>query len=139
MGIHAPNQEEGKAIEDALSLFEDSMASRSDWGQRVATTLRSFQRNLNIQFVPMKPDAYGNSQDNWAGRMIHVNEAIIAKVAEVSITMVHEGVHRTIHKDYIDEELECRNLQVAYWNELIAGVTFFTPLLGNVRQTVDRN
>lgn len=141
MGIHSPNSKEDNAIEDALSLFEASMASKTALGQRVTTTLRMFQKGLHIQFVPMKPGDYGNSEDNWAGRMIHVNEAIIAKVAEVSIAMVHEGVHRsiTIHKDYMDEELECRAFQVTYWNELIGGVTFSTPLLGSVRQTIDRN
>ncbi len=116
-------------IWEAASMFISSPTGRGQRGnprQRSLATqvVRKLQNLISedeIGFSNLDANTYGVSYEgiaSWGRNDIQVTNILRSDIAGTSIVLVHEGTHLVIDRHYVQEELDCRTLEILYFEDL---------------------
>ncbi len=114
---------------EAASMYIYSPTGRGLRGsprQRSLATqvVRKLQQEIGedeIGFSNLDANTYGVSYEgisSWGRNDIQVTNILQGDIAGTSIVLVHEGTHLVIDRHYVHEELDCRTLEILYFEDL---------------------
>jgi hypothetical protein len=125
------NLVEDVSISEAIALLAHSkIAQTGKWLPRVARRLEFLHAIDRIMFAPLDPDTYGVYTPKHSRKYPLLRDTIrlnpIAfnglpkqdRLAAVSLTLAHEGLHAVGEFKYMYDELLARQVEVFYFREL---------------------
>jgi hypothetical protein len=114
-------------IAQGITLFRYSATAQSNARARdVSDTLLDLYRRNEIGFhaVPTRPTLRGTWQAGRAGHDLRINTTYFQRVPEshrlasLSLLLVHEATHATVHFERLYDEMASRMLPILYYREL---------------------
>jgi hypothetical protein len=114
-------------IAQGITLFRYSATAQSNArAGAVADTLLDLYRRNEIGFhaVPNRPTLRGTWQAGIAGHDLRINTTYFERVPEshrlasLSLLLVHEATHATVHFERLYDEMASRMLPILYYREL---------------------
>lgn len=124
-----PDPLETETIEEAIVILRSSRTVKDHpLGYAMMAKVTAFQTRGQIIFDPgMDPKKRGESFENFAWRRIRLNIAWITHPVTVAAVIGHEAVHLASDtEDQVEEEVECREFDVAFLAELEAGTITYS-------------
>ena len=132
-----------QAIVIAIELFRLSKTSKSGEGPAVLARLDELFKAGKITFAELPAGLSGES--NVRTETISMNRNLIADLGNVSVWLVHEAYHLAGlgTKLYIDEEINSREMQARYGQEIMRGITYggkvYRTWPGDIREFFEKN
>ena len=130
-------------IAQGITLFRYSSTAQSNARARdVSDTLLDLYRRNEIGFhaVPRRPTLRGTWQAGRAGHDLRINTTYFQRVPEayrlasLSLLLVHEATHATVHFERLYDEMASRMLPILYYRELSGPGVFNEATIRRVQE-----